>query len=153
MTKFLNDNWMLENGFVKKSVEGLWWTEHTVKHLRLPKPQTIYTSTTVGYTISEMNRKGFDQFPVVNTSNVLVGTVTEGNLTANLISGRVITSDPVEKCLYRQFYKVTTNTKLGDLSTLFNNNSFVVIVNESDVVLGVATRIDLLAYISKQQPQ
>uniref|UniRef100_A0A6B2L2M6 Cystathionine beta-synthase n=1 Tax=Arcella intermedia TaxID=1963864 RepID=A0A6B2L2M6_9EUKA len=151
MSKFLNDNWMFHNGFLKKENSSAWWAKQTVQQLRLPKPQTISTSTTIGTAISEMNRKGFDQFPVVNDAGVLVGTVTEGNLAAQLVNGRVTVKDSVEKCLYKQFKKVSPSTSLDDLSNYLNSNPFVIVVSESGEVAGVATRIDLLAYINDNQ--
>jgi len=150
MSKFLNDNWMIENSFSEPEAIVDWWANKTVQDLSLSKPETIKHSNTIGDTIQLMKNKGFDQFPVLDDNNKLVGTVTEGNLTAMLLNKRVKIEDTVEKCLYRQFRTAKPSTKLSELSTIFNLNSFAIVV-ENEVVQGVATRIDLLNYISKTQ--
>jgi cystathionine beta-synthase len=85
--------------------------------------------------------------------------VTLGNLTSQILSGRVKSSDPISKVVYRQFNKIPLDTKLGALSKFFDKDAFALIVTkqknysspdtvtEKTLVYGVATRIDLLNYI------
>jgi len=149
MTKFLNDGWMVDNGFLKPHYPEEWWTKKTVVDLGLSKPEIIKSSVTVGDVIDILKNKGFDQLPVVDDQGKILGTVTEGNLATYVINKRVQVTDPVDKCIYRQFRTVKNTTTLGELSSFFLTNSFVVVVSGDNQVEGVATRIDLLNYISK----
>jgi len=62
-------------------------------------------------------------------------------------------TDPVEKCLFRQFKQVKTSTTLGELSVVFYLHSFAVVTNDDEQVVGVVSRIDLLSFLSKLQMQ
>eukprot|EP01125_Pyxidicula_operculata_P005982 TRINITY_DN2091_c0_g1_i1.p1 TRINITY_DN2091_c0_g1~~TRINITY_DN2091_c0_g1_i1.p1 ORF type:complete len:409 (-),score=133.25 TRINITY_DN2091_c0_g1_i1:103-1329(-) len=149
MTKFLNDNWMIDSGFYQPTQSNEWWSSKTVADLGLSKPETIPNTTSIGDAVTLMKKRGFDQFPVVDKDSHIIGTVTEGNLTSQVIGKRVTLADSVEKCLFRQFRQVKQTTTLAELSNIFNLHSFAVVVDDSGSVLGVAARIDLLTYISK----
>jgi len=153
MTKFLSDGWMLENNFVEEEVVGnQWWTSHVVENLGLSEPVTLSIKSTVAEAIDTMKARGFDQVPVTTDEGTVKGTVTIGNITSLLVSGRIKLDDTVDKALYKQFKKVTPSTKLSLLSQLFDNNqtAFVVVVdpNNLEKIVGVVSGIDLLGYIS-----
>ena len=88
-----------------------------------------------------------------------------GNLTSQILSGRVKSSDPISKVLYRQFHKVSLSTKLGTLSKIFDKDAFSLVttrqknygptgqLTEKTLVFGVATRIDLLNFILEHDAQ
>ncbi len=89
----------------------------------------------------------------VAADNAIQGVVTEGNLTAKLMSGRVKPSDPVTAALYPQFRTVAIDTKLGDLARIFDRDHFALVVTsqrcyagaglpptEKSVVAGVVSR-------------
>ena len=108
-----------------------------------------------------MNQYGFDNLPVVSNENAVLGVVSEGNLTAKLMPGRVLPDDAVEKAMYTQFKKVNPQTKLSDLSRIFDQDHFCLVISpqlcfgadgvkdQRDVIYGVVTRIDLLTFITK----
>lgn len=62
--------------------------------------------STIAEAIETLKSKGFDQVPVVTAEGVCKGTVTIGNLTSLLVSGRVKCEDSLDKALYKQFKKV-----------------------------------------------
>jgi cystathionine beta-synthase len=163
MTKFLNDNWMVESGFLEPTPDtktsGEWWSERPIADLQLNTPITVSPEITCSECVDILNRQGYDQLPCLGPNGDIEGMVTLGNLTSQILSGRVASSDPISKVLYRQFHKVPLTTKLGTLSKLFDRDHFVLVVTrqknysspqqhtEKTLVYGVATRIDLLNYI------
>jgi len=108
-----------------------------------------------------LKAEGFDNLPVVGDDNAIVGVVSEGNLIAQLMPGRILPTDPVSKAMYRQFKKVNTQTPLSELSKIFDKDHFALVVTEQrcfskggkvetkSVIFGVVTRIDLLTYITQ----
>jgi len=163
MTKFLNDQWMVEGGFMEPRVDSTtaaeWWAARPISELQLNTPIVVGPEITCSECVDILNKNGYDQLPCLSKSGDIEGMVTLGNLTSQILSGRVKSSDPISKVLYRQFHKVAINTKLGALSTLFDKDHFVLVtttqksystptsVTEKTLVYGVATRIDLLNYI------
>jgi len=166
MSKFLNDSWMFENGFVDESAyfasnskEG-WWTSRRVSDLTLNSPITVSPTVSCREAIHIMSSQGFDMVPVQSEEDgKVLGVLTEGNLTTQITRGRVKAEDHAAKAMYKQFKQVQLVTKLGDLATIFDRDSYALVVAEQKcfqkdaqttryVVAGVVTRIDLLNYIT-----
>lgn len=168
MTKFIDDDWMVRQGFYDPSALGVapknWWITHRVGFLKLATPFTISPSVACQKAVDILRNEGFDQLPVVDPeSNKIAGTVTEGNLLALLAAGRVRPEDPVSKAAFRQFREVSLDTSLWELSRYFDRDHFALVVatqksysvtgepQENKIIVGVVTRIDLLNYIIKGQ--
>jgi len=151
MSKFLSDHWMVENSFEEAPIPEEEWAKKTVADLGVAKPETIQPTLSVGDAIRLLKKRGFDQLPVVDASGKILGTVTEGNLIAFVLNKRVTLDDTVDKCLYRQFRVVTNKTTLGELSSIFIMNTFVLVVSSDNQVEGVVSRIDLLNFISRKE--
>lgn len=167
MTKFLNDSWMFENGFSdeqsyfsKTQVVG-WWADRRVAELGLNTPITVTPDVTCRDAIQIMTSNGFDMIPVQSSEDgKVVGILTEQNLTSMITRGRVQPNDPASTAMYKQFKQVQLSTKLSNLATMFDRDSYALVVAEQkvfqsgstvsrSVVAGVVTRIDLLNFISK----
>ena len=56
--------------------------------------------------IGLLSAQGFDTLPVISVDGQILGVVTEGNLTAKLVSNRVQPDDDITCALYTQFRKV-----------------------------------------------
>jgi cystathionine beta-synthase len=160
---------MVERGFADASlVEEVnpateWWNKVPISSLNLQAPHTILPTVTIAEAAHIMTNAGFGQLPVVDQEGKIIGTVTEGNLIAKLRSGQVKADDPVTNALYKDFKKVDPTYPLGHLSRIFDRESFVLVVASSkrfktsteietvEMVVGVATRIDLLKFISERR--
>lgn len=166
MSKHLNDQWCVDNGFIEddKKQPQNWWSDRTVADLKLLTPLTVSPNIPISRCNEILREHSFDQLPVVDKDNDIVGMVTLGHLTSCVLSGRVTPSDIVSKALFRQFRKVTHATSLAELSRLFDKDHFAVVVTtqrnyteegtvqEKCMVSGVVTRIDLLNYIVTNKP-
>ncbi|CAK4623675.1 hypothetical protein LEN26_020164 [Aphanomyces euteiches] len=162
MTKFLNDQWMYENEFVDDTVHQpsnytkfhkkmtTWWSTKPVSELQLPNAFTILPTLTCKAAAELMEAKGFDQFPVVDASGSLQGVVTNGQILSKLASGRLAAKDPVSRGMFQSFARVTPESSLGELAELFDKEFFAVVC-DADKNLHIATRIDLLNFITKDK--
>jgi len=158
MTKFLNDDWMIDNGFADESFiksiekEKKKWGGATVADLKLATPITVTSEDTIEKALDIMRRRGFDQLPVVDNKKP-IGLVTLGNLLSHLTSKRAVASDSVSKCMIkfsteRPFEEITPQTPLANLKKFFETNSVALITkHESKEIVGVCTQIDLLSYL------
>jgi len=166
MTKFLNDNWMSERDFM--DVDGelaskLWWWNLKINQLALQAPVTIAPSVSVQDAIDIMDKEAFDQLPVVGDNGAIAGVVTQGSLMSNLIANKVRPESPVERVLYKQFKKIYLHTTLGKLSRMLDTDHFALVVHEQkqftgpgkvsskEVIVGIATRIDLLNFVTSRE--
>jgi cystathionine beta-synthase len=166
MTKFLNDDWMIRNNFIEPDydIQSEWWFNRPVSDLPLNTPSTVLPSCLITDAISILHDEGYDQLPVVDEEGIILGTVTLGNLTSQILHNRAATTDTIESVLYKKFKKVNLQTKLGELTKIFDLEPFCLVVASQrcikgsgstktetikEVICGVATRIDLLQYIAK----
>lgn len=176
MSKFLNDDWMRQRGFLPEEAPGSGaesqqppreaWTAHTVADMRLPPVITALPSLSCSDAVEILRAHAISQLPVVEpTTNEILGTVTEGNILSQMLSKRVSGSDPVSKVLYKQFKQVSLTTTLAELNRIFDTDHFAIVVASQkcyssasavttrNIVCGIVTRIDLLNYILAQQQQ
>jgi cystathionine beta-synthase len=143
MTKFLNDSWMYENGFTdeetyfsKQTVVG-WWSEKRVADLVLNNPITVTPDVPCSDAIRIMTSNGFDMVPVQSQEDgKVLGIITEQNLTSMITRGRVQPEDHASKVMYKQFKQVHLNTKLGHLATMFDRDSYALVVAEQVIGCG-----------------
>ncbi|XP_041663393.1 cystathionine beta-synthase b [Cheilinus undulatus] len=163
MSKFLNDEWMCEKGFL--SLESPielkpWWWNMTVQCLQLSAPLTVSPSMSCQSVIKILEEKAFDQAPVVDESGGILGMVTLGAILSSVAVGKVEPSDAVLKVLCKKFKQVHLSNILGKLSHILETDNYAVVVHDQiqynadgsacqrPVVSAVVTAIDLLNYIS-----
>jgi len=169
MSKFLSDDWMIEFGFMEHKAEDekeqQWWSKKTVGDLNLPTPVTVSPHCSIQDAVNIMKAQGYDQLPVVEVNSTVLGVITEGNLMSQILHKRVATGDScaLSNVLYKKFKEVNAKTTLSELSRIFDKEPFALvvasqkcfsgegIVAEKKMVTGVATRIDLLNFITKRE--
>ncbi|CAM9311636.1 unnamed protein product, partial [Pylaiella littoralis] len=176
MSKYLSDEWMYEEGFAatcsqvwydlkNERMARSWWSSKKVSELELQTPLTVNPSVTIQEAIDILKKQGYDMVPVVSDDNKIMGVVTEGNLMACLLNGRVQPEEVVESVMYKQFKKariyggVGLHTPLEELAHWFDRDHFALVCTEQrsytggtystvTVITGVVTRVDLLSYIA-----
>lgn len=173
MTKFLSDDWMSQRNFLESTnVSGKSnectngknrWSSLHVSALQLRAPLTVTPTVTIQETLEILNKEGFDQVPVVNDAGDILGMVTVGNMMAQVVRSKVKPSDPVSKAMYKQFKMVSMATSLGEISRMLDTDHFVLVVHgqrqyegnnfvsKKQMIFGIATRIDLLNFITQHQ--
>lgn len=167
MTKFLNDEWMYDRGFVENAERFLknktWWSDKLVSDLPLQSPCTITPSVTNKEAVDILRQQGFDNLPVVSDDGEILGVISEGNLIAQITRDQVSSADRVDKAMYRQFKTIKPDDNLQQLSHIFDKDHFAMVMTDQNqflpggekrtkqVIYGVVTRIDLLTYITSSK--
>ncbi|XP_021364962.1 cystathionine beta-synthase-like isoform X1 [Mizuhopecten yessoensis] len=171
MTKFLSDDWMSQRDFLESEKKvsppdgnDRWW-DMNVSALALRAPLTVTPTVTIQDTLDLLNKEGFDQVPVVSDTGEIMGMVTVGNMMAQVVKAKVKPAEPISRVMYKQFKKVKMDISLGQLSRMLDTDHFVLVVHDQrqyegtskmskkQMIFGIATRIDLLNFITKQQTQ
>ncbi len=142
MTKFMDDQWMRENGFAEQR-----WEAQTVGELLRAmsnrKLVTAQSSDTLADAVMTMKEHGFSQLPIVDDER-LVGMVTESDLLAKLVEGRAKLSSSVAEVMFRRVVTVRSGEEAGSLRRLFAEGLVGVVVDDDQRVLGVVTKMDLV---------
>jgi len=149
MTKFLDERWMKENGFV----ESQWETNSLGDLLRnLPPRKLVVASTadTVADSVMAMKEHGVSQLPVVEGGQ-LVGIVTESDLLAKLVDGRATLSSAVAEVMFRNVKTLVATEDAGKLLEVFAAGMVGIVVDESERLLGIVTKMDLVDLLTARK--
>lgn len=77
----------------------------------------------------------------------VVGVVSSNVLLSKLISGEVRRTDLAETVMDKEFTKVLTSSTLGKLFHILENNSYVVVVNDDNLLVGLAILNDIYKFM------
>lgn len=77
------------------------------------------------------------------------GIITLDALLSNLISGAVKQTDYAEKVAIKQFTKVTILITLGKLSRILEKDSYAVVLNNDNALVGIVNQNDIFNFIIK----
>lgn len=77
------------------------------------------------------------------------GVITSNALLSNLISGAVEQTDCAEKVMIKQFTKVTNSITLGKLSRILEKESYAVVLNDDNALIGIVNQNDIFNFIIK----
>jgi len=164
MSKFLNDDWMVDMGFMDFAPTTYGyihdWKNATVGSLKLQKAVTVKASDPLARCVDLFKRKGFDQLPVVNEQGKPVGLVTEGQVFSRLASGKSQPEHLVASVMFKfedekgkrdTYHPVTKETRLEDLQRFFENHSSAFVTDPSGKIFHVVTKIDVVAFLTAKK--
>lgn len=145
LSKFLNDDWMRENGFQTPEP-----TAGKVRDLLQKRARqdlvTALAQETVGDVVERMKTRGISQLPVLEGGR-LVGILNEVDVLKHLVSGGANMKTPVAQLAQDSFATVSMESSVSFLGEHFNRGK-VVLVMEGDALMGVITKIDLIDHMA-----
>ncbi|MEO8083632.1 MAG: cystathionine beta-synthase [Ardenticatenales bacterium] len=149
LSKLFNDDWLRENGFhMGERIRG-----HVTDVLtrRGPSPAvTISPDCTIASAVDLMQRHGISQLPVVDDAGDIVGVLGERDVLAAMFDpGRAddAAARTVAALVSNRIAVVEPGTTLAVLGRIFADTDLVV-VRGGDQLLGVLTKIDLIAFLT-----
>jgi cystathionine beta-synthase len=159
MSKFYDDNWMLEHGFVERQT-----TLPTVGELlrakhggEVPELVTITAHAKVGEGIDTMQRYGISQLPVVRDGECesladVIGSLQDRALLERVFGNPDSVHEDVAAAMQPPLAAVEASATLDEVfATLTGGGSAVVVASEGKPV-GVLTRSDLLDFLAHSRP-
>jgi cystathionine beta-synthase len=157
LTKFYDDNWMLEHGFVERraplpTVHELLRSKR-VEEAALPALVTITSHQKIGEAIDVMQRYSISQLPVVRDGDVasltdVVGSLQDRDLLDRVFKNPDALHDDVAAAMQPPLATIDVDDSLDQVfSTLTGRTNAVVVAREGKPV-GVLTRSDLLEYLA-----
>ncbi|CAG2171916.1 unnamed protein product [Oppiella nova] len=158
MTKFLDDNWMVERNFATNAEEEedqkpWFWNEPINNLVKGMNVESVGPNTKCFDAISIMRRHGYDQLPVLSDDSFLLGMVTVGHIMAKMSGHTVTMESPIHEVIIKNYPKIERNGKLGSISRILKTNPYVVVFDEvsenSERIAGIITHIDILNYLAE----
>ncbi len=158
MSKFYDDNWMLEHGFVERlaslpTVDELLRAKHGGE---VPELVTITAHAKVGEGIDTMRRYGISQLPVVRDGQCesladVIGSLQDRALLERVFGNPDSVHEDVAAAMQPPLAAVEASATLDEVfATLTGGMNAVVVAREGKPV-GVLTRSDLLDFLAHQR--
>lgn len=148
LTKFFDDNWMRENGFLNTD-----WSQGTVGDFIQASPLrpvvTAHPHETLGVVIKRMKQHDFSQLPVVNGDGTLQGMVSESDILNYMLDNTHRSFNEVTiESLVHEAATVDESTPLNTLSDVLQKAKAAVLVDERRRVNGVITMMDVIDFLA-----
>ncbi|HUJ54380.1 MAG TPA: cystathionine beta-synthase [Gaiellaceae bacterium] len=155
MSKFYDDNWMLEHGFVERqaptpTVEELLRSRHGGE---VPELVTIAAHAKVGEGIDAMQRYGISQLPVVRDGQCesladVIGSLQDRALLERVFANPDAVHEDVAAAMQPPLAAVEASSTLDAVFATLSGGTNAVVVARAGKPVGVLTRSDLLDFLA-----
>jgi len=134
MSKFLNDNWMVGNGFYP--VERLHDPEHplankTINDIKGLQPIPYYDARLTVNDCFDLFKKGHTMIPLRNAGNI-AGVITKNSLSKCVTEKKLHGMSSASHCTQRDYLKVPADTSLCVISNLLKTEIAVLVIAYTD---------------------
>ena len=142
LTKVYDDDWMRENGFMKRA-------HHSVHHLvaekdhDLPDLITVQPTTPVRVALSTLTSHNVSQLPVI-LDGECVGSLNDGDLMSSVIEDPELLDRPVESIMDAPFPVVDSHMDAEGAAQLLTRKNSAVLVRNDGEIGGILTRYDVI---------
>src|SRR5437773_5592421 len=160
MSKFYDDNWMLEHGFVERRAATPTVTEllrsKRLEELDVPALITISPHQKVGEAIDVMNQYSISQLPVVRDGEMqsladVIGSLQDRDLLDRVFKNPDALHEDVATAMQPPLAAVEADQTLDEVFATLTGRTNAVVVASAGKPVGVLTRSDLLEYLAHQR--
>jgi cystathionine beta-synthase len=153
MSKFYDDNWMLEHGFVERRAPTP-TVEEVLKAKETEEPLiAIGAHQKVGEAIDLMQQHSISQLLVVRNGSLdsltdVIGSLQDRDLLERVFRNRDALHDDVAAAMQPPLAAVDASESLDEVFETLTSRGNAVLVARSGKPVGVLTRSDLLEYLA-----
>ena len=160
MSKFYDDNWMLEHGFVERHIPPPTVVEllrsKRMEETEVPALVTITAHQKVGEAIDVMQRYSISQLPVVRDGSVssladVIGSLQDRDLLDRVFKNPDALHEDVAAAMQPPLAAVDGDQTLDEVFATLTGRTNAVVVATDGRPVGVLTRSDLLEYLAHQR--
>lgn len=149
VSKIYNDEWMYANGFMG---EATTLTASDVVRIKDGSKSGELCAVTIDQTIAEaveiMHSEDISQL-VVRNENQYVGSLSENRILSLMISNPSARDQPVGDFMEKPFPEIAFDTKVHQISTLFDKHTGAVVVTGLPEGDSIITKSDLIRVLSR----
>jgi cystathionine beta-synthase len=155
MSKFYDDNWMLEHGFLERqaplpTVEEVLFAKHGGAP---PALVTISAHQKVGEGIDTMQRYGISQLPVVRDGECesladVIGSLTDRALLERVFTNPDVVHEDVAAAMQPPLAAIEASATFEDVFATLTGGTNAILVAREGKPVGVLTRSDLLEFLA-----
>src|SRR6266568_2255797 len=160
MSKFYDDNWMLEHGFVERRTPPPTVSEllrsKRLEETEVPALVTIAPHQKVGEAIDVMQRYSISQLPVVRDGDLdsladVIGSLQDRDLLDRVFKNADALHEDVAAAMQPPLAAVDAEQTLDEVFSTLTGRTNAVVVARQGKPVGVLTRSDLLEFLAHQR--
>jgi cystathionine beta-synthase len=160
MSKFYDENWMLEHGFVERRapvpVVAELLRSKRIEETEVPALITIEAHQKVGEAIDVMQRYSISQLPVVRDGEVssltdVIGSLQDRDLLDRVFKNPDALHEDVAAAMQPPLAAVDATQTLDEVFSTLTGRTNAVVVAQAGRPVGVLTRSDLLEFLAHQR--
>jgi cystathionine beta-synthase len=157
MSKFYDDNWMLEHGFVERHMPPPTVLEllrsKRLEETEVPALVTIAAHQKVGEAIDVMQRYSISQLPVVRDGDLssladVIGSLQDRDLLDRVFKNPDALHEDVASAMQPPLAAIEADQTLDEVFSTLTGRTNAVVVAEDGKPVGVLTRSDLLEFLA-----
>ncbi len=160
LSKFYDDNWMLEHGFVERRAPAPTVSEllrsKRLEEIGVPALITIAAHQKVGEAIDVMQRYSISQLPVVRDGEVqsladVIGSLQDRDLLDRVFKNPDALHEDVATAMQPPLAAVESDVTLDEVFATLTGRTNALVIASKGKPIGVLTRSDLLDYLAHQR--
>jgi cystathionine beta-synthase len=160
LSKFYDDNWMLEHGFVERRAPAPTVSEllrsKRLEEIDVPALITIAAHQKVGEAIDVMQRYSISQLPVVRDGDVqsladVIGSLQDRDLLDRVFKNSDALHEDVATAMQPPLAAVESDVTLDEVFATLTGRTNALVIASKGKPIGVLTRSDLLDYLAHQR--
>src|SRR5438874_8554695 len=162
LSKFYDDNWMLDHGFVERrapapTVDQVLRSKH-LEEAEVPELVTISSHQKVGEAIDMMQRYSISQLPVVRDGDVasladVIGSLQDRDLLERVFKNPDALHEDVVAAMQPPLATIEAAQSLDEVFATLTGGKNAVVVAQAGKPVGVLTRSDLLEYLAHRRDE
>ncbi|MBZ0152931.1 MAG: cystathionine beta-synthase [Planctomycetes bacterium] len=147
MTKFVEDRWLRENGFLEED-----WAIGTISELLRAMPRrevvTVDVSDPLKKAVLLFKERGFSQVPVTDQGK-LAGILTESDALRVLVDGASANTS-IAEVMVRKVSTIAPHAPAAELPRIFERGEVALVVDDQRHVLAIVTKLDLIEHLTRK---
>ena len=151
LTKFVDDRWMRQQGFVKGDWE-VGTVGDIVRALNRKDIISLDLNDKLGRATELFKEHGISQMPVLDHGK-LAGILTESDLLHHLVAGRGDKNTIVAEVMERKVSTVALHASSSELPRIFEKGEVAIVVDDARSVIGILTKMDLIEMLAARKNQ
>jgi cystathionine beta-synthase len=160
MSKFYDDNWMLEHGFAERRLPAPTVSEllrsKRLDEIAVPALITIAAHQKVGEAIDVMQQYSISQLPVVRDGDVqsladVIGSLQDRDLLDRVFKNPDALHEDVATAMQPPLAAVESDVTLDEVFATLTGRTNALVIASKGKPIGVLTRSDLLDYLAHQR--
>jgi cystathionine beta-synthase len=148
LTKFVDDRWMRQQGFVKGDWE-VGTVGDCVRALGRREVISLDLNDKLDRATDLFKQHGISQMPVLDHGK-LVGILTESDLLHHMVSGRANKDTIVAEVMERRVSTVALHASSSELPRIFERGEVAIVVDDQRAVIGILTKMDLIEMLARK---